>query len=441
MVGNAFRVSGRVLFRTVGTAVLANILFLVLIVAAPINPDRVAGRIRTAFETGELGLADYLPFDSRRGWHQYNDCMVLQMLSNKDTSRMHSALAPVVYGTDEEMNGSCAVLHALVMEEVDRETLHISRYARYWHGYKVLAAFALRVMDVKDFRCVLTLSVWLAIVVLGIVSIRSRPNARLAGMTISLSAATVWAVPYFSPSLTHGPGDAVLLLSLAGIAAWPRLTSSLGALLPYAAGFGAIVVFFEMLTGQLPLAAAWMVAMTLAAGRDTGELQGKRPLAVTLGGVAAFGFGAVVTVVAKQLLALPLAEAMVGEQFLSHLHFYMGVPASVEGWPGILVPFGRLVRKSYVLTFGNKFAGYVLIAVSVLTWMAVAIRGWRQRRGQYGLDVTILIAAALIPMVWVFLLPRHTYIHAAFMVRMLVAPISLGLIALCWPYAAARTSR
>lgn len=363
------------------------------------------------------------------------------MLSNKDSSRIHSALAPVVYVTDEERNGSCAVLHALVMEEADRETLLISRYARYWHGYNVLAAFALRVMDVKDFRRVLSLSVWIAIVVLGIAAGRSRPNARLAGMTISLAAATVWAVPYFAPSLTHGPGDAVLLLSLAGIAAWPRLTASLSAIMPYAAGFGAIVVFFEMLTGQLPLAAAWMVAMTLAAGRDTGELQGKRILAVVLGGAAAFGFGAVVTVVAKQLLALPLANAFVGEKFLSHLQFYMGVPASEEGWPGILVPFGRLVRKSYVLTFGNKFAGYALITATVLTWMAVAIRGWRQRRSQYGLDAAILIAAALIPVVWVFLLPRHTYIHAAFMARMLVAPISLAPIALCWPHAAAGTSR
>jgi hypothetical protein len=30
----------------------------------------------------------------------------------------------------------------------------------------------------------------------------------------------------------------------------------LGTIVPYAAGFGAIVVFFEMLTGQLPIAIA-----------------------------------------------------------------------------------------------------------------------------------------------------------------------------------------
>jgi hypothetical protein len=233
----------------------------------------------------------------------------------------------------------------------------------------------------------------------------------------------------------------VLLLALAGIAAWPRLTTSLSAFMPYAAGFGAIVVFFEMLTGQLPVAAAWMMTLTLAVGRDTGQLPGKRILVVALGGMAAFGFGAVVTVIAKQLLALALVETNVGEQFLSHLHFYMGVPASEEGWPGILVPLGRLVRKSNVLTYGNKSASYVLIAAAALTWIAVAIRGWQQRHSQYGLDVVILITAALIPVVWVFLLPRHTYIHAAFMVRMLVVPISLAPIAFFWPHATTGISR
>jgi hypothetical protein len=64
----------------------------------------------------------------------------------------------------------------------------------------------------------------------------------------------------------------------------------------------------------------------------------------------------------------------------------------------------------------------------------VAIRGWRRRHSDYGRDVLILVSAALVPAAWVFLMPRHTHIHAGFMVRMLVVPISLAPLALCWPH-------
>jgi len=36
----------------------------------------------------------------------------------------------------------------------------------------------------------------------------------------------------------------------------------------YAAVFGAVVVFFEAFTGQLPIASAWLAALVLAAARD-----------------------------------------------------------------------------------------------------------------------------------------------------------------------------
>ncbi|HJU87017.1 MAG TPA: hypothetical protein VJ788_06600, partial [Gemmatimonadota bacterium] len=48
-------------------------------------------------------------------------------------------------------------------------------------------------------------------------------------------------------------------------------------------------------------------------------------------------------------------------------------------------------------------------------------------------DVAVLLCAGLVPVGWVFLLPNHTAEHATFMVRMLVAPITIAPLALAWP--------
>jgi hypothetical protein len=152
-----------------------------------------------------------------------------------------------------------------------------------------------------------------------------------------------------------------------------------------------------------------------------------------LAAVTVFGLAAAATVIAKQLMAVVLAEPQAGADFLAHLGFYMGVPASEADRLGILRSFMRLVQRSHMLTFGNTLAGYGLVAATGLAWLAAAVRGWRRRHSEHGRDVLILVGTALVPVAWVFLLPRHTYIHATFMVRILVVPISLALLALCWP--------
>lgn len=101
-------------------------------------------------------------------------------------------------------------------------------------------------------------------------------------------------------------------------------------MVPYAAGFGTAVVFCEMLTGQLPIAAAWLMALTLAAGRDETRPEGVPP-AVALAAVTAFGLGAAATVLVKQIMAGGLAEPNTGAQFFESLRTYMAIPESPGG--------------------------------------------------------------------------------------------------------------
>ena len=424
--------------RGIGVVLAANLLFFALMTLAPGEPRLVAARVRNAYETGELGTVSYRWFDTRRGVFQHNDCLVLEMLSNRHSSTLERALAPRTYVTENEHN-PCVLLRALVVDGVDPATLILAdRFTRYWHGYNALTGLALRSMELGDFRRLLRCAVWLSIAVLALATLRSGFVARRTGLTIALAAATVWGVQYSAPGLSQGPGDAFLVLGLAGIAAWPKWTARLAAIVPYAAGFGAGVVFFEMFTGQLPTAVAWLAALTLAAARDQEPLGGLAAPRAVLAAVSAFVLGAAATVVVKQSLALALVGPKAAGSFAEHLSLWARVPESVNHVPGVLRPFLELIRQSRTLTFGNSAAGYGLLAATALVWAVAATRGWRRRATPPGGDVRILLGAALVPIVWVILLPNHTSVHAWLMVRLLVVPISLALVALLWPVWIAR---
>jgi hypothetical protein len=424
-----------------------NGVFLVLVLGASTDPEGVVEQARQAFEAGELGTEDYLPFDARRGWHQYNDCNVLQMLSDTESSTVERALAPRVRAADADWSRQCAVLRALVVDDAAPDGYELHRYARYWHGYHVPTAVGLRIANLRTLRLALSLGVWSAIFLLALAAcMRGGWHMRMTGLVIAGAASTVWAVPHFAPSLTHGPGDAFLLLGLAVIAAWPSVALRPRHLVPFAAAFGAGVVFFEMLTGQLPIAAAWLGAIVLAAVQDEtqdtevprvgdgGRAEPGRLLRVPAA-IAAFGLAAVSTVAVKQVLALLLVDPGSAGPFFANLRLYMSVPAGEGGWPGLLLPFGRLVRQASMLTYGSSLGGYVLVAGSAVAWLVAAVMAIRARDSAEGRAVLLLLGLCMIPVAWVLLLPLHSYVHAPFMARMLVVPISLSVLALLWSLA------
>ena len=427
--------TARVGARMLGSIVIANALFLGLMLITPFEPDRVGDRIRAAFATGDLGLDEYRRHDIRRGWHQYNDCAVLQLLSAPDSSRVARALAPrwSFLRGDVEENSSCGTLKVLVVDRASRDTMTTYRYARYWHGYMVPVGFGLHVMNLTRLRRLLVLSVCTGIAVLAGAALRARSHTRRTGLAIAGTAALCWGVPYFDPGLSHAPGDATLLLALAALVLRPRLVEDLGALLPYAAVFGAVVVFFEAFTGQLPIAGAWLAALVLATVRDESRPGVIDARLVAVAALVAFGVGGAITVVIKQVLAALFAEPAAGSAFMNRLGGYVAIPAPRNGVPGLLLPYIELVRRMFVLTAWHRPAGKVLAWMLGIGWSLGFARGWRRRHDLHGRDVLFLSAMALLPALWVLALPSHTLIHASFMVRMMVVPISLAAAALLWP--------
>ena len=427
--------TARAIGRMLGGIAIANVLFLVLMLIAPFDPDQIGNRVRAAFATGDLGLEEYRRRDIRRGWHQYNDCAVLQLLLAPDSSRVARALAPrwSFLRADIEENYSCGALEALAVGGASRDSMSTYRYARYWHGYMVPAGFALRAMTLVDLRRLLLTAVCIAIAVLAGAALRARSHTRRTGLAIAGAAALCWGVPYFAPGLSHGPGDAALLLALAGLVLRPSSTADLRALLPYSAVFGAVVVFFEAFTGQLPIASAWLAALVLAAARDEARPGGIDARVMSLAALGAFAIGGVITVAVKQVLAALFAEPAAGSAFMTRLGGYVAVPAPRNGIPGLLLPYVELVPRMYALTGWHRPAATVLAWSLAIGWSTAVARGWRHRHDVHGRDVIFLSALALLPALWVLTVPKHTLIHASFMTRMMVVPISLATAALLWP--------
>src|SRR5262245_49541953 len=115
---------------------LLNVAFPMLLLLSSFMPSKViVARIQQAFSTGELVEDDYLPYDVHRGFHQYNDCNILQMMSNEDASLVAHALGPWLHMSDYSATEACRTLRELVVDGRDPGAFVSSRYTRYWHGY------------------------------------------------------------------------------------------------------------------------------------------------------------------------------------------------------------------------------------------------------------------------------------------------------------------
>ena len=417
----------RLLLRICAVSCLANIVFFALMLLVQPHPATILAR--TGYHaSGAVVLQPHLA---------RNDCVVLQMLLNPASSRLKRALAPAVYYR-EGWRHPCDVLRDMVEQGLKPETVTSGTivgggYARYWHGYNVVTALALRVMEMQHFRRLLLACVGLALGLLALATAHGGVCTRRTGLIIVVTAATLWAVPRFAPEFTFGPGDAFLIAALAVIPAWPRITVSLETLVLFGATYGATVVFFEMLTGQLPIAFAWLGALTLAAARDEHQPAGMSAAVSVGAALGAFCLSAVLTVLIKQCLALTLAEPQAAAAFLGHLQLYSSLPTAEGSSASLMAPFVRMLRETHVLTAGYAAAGYGLMAATAIGWMAAAGMAWQQRRNVNGQDRAILLALSLVPVGWVLLLPTHTLLHAWFMVRIMIIPIALVPVALWWP--------
>ena len=418
-----------------------NAAFLILLLLYSLLPSEViVDRIQKAFSTGELVANDYLQYDVHRGFHQYNDCNLLQMMTNQDASPVASALGPWLYLVDASATEACRSLRELVVDGTDPETFISSRYTRYWHGYIPILAGLLMFLEISTLREILRITVYTTVLLLLLSSIR---EIRFLFFTapVFVAGAFFWGLPYFGQGMSHALGDSVVMLGIACLFFWHCKLTYASMLVPFCALFGAIVVYFEMLTGPLPIAAGLLFPAVYLISRLTnhGETTINHHFRLATKALIAFAMGAIVTVGVRVLVASTLVQPSGLDAFVGNLDLYTQPVDSTTYVPGFLRPLGRLFRRGAVLTYGSPWGLAVLYASVVLSWMASMWLAYRRATRLSWADLlAFVIGAASIP-IWTVILQTHTFMHADFMVRILIVPISLGWAAMLWQLWMART--
>jgi hypothetical protein len=432
----------RVILHAIFVVFILNILFLLAaIYVASWSTNDVVTNVKSAFAHGDLVDQDFLTSgDALRGVNQYNDCVVAQLIITDSPNLLEKALAPKLYVSDNSYSDVCRTLRSIVYGEAQTSNWYADRYARYWHGYIPISAVLLRVMELHSVRTCLKLFVLMSLALLSVAAIRSGGSSSILGLSISISGALFWGIPYYGQGLSFAPGDGLLILGLAAMLLFRRSLSNVNAVAPFCSGFGALTAYFDFLTGALPIAAGWLfvAAYLIRDDRDDDRSKPNRnawQFAVTA--LLSFAVGAGLTVVIKQVLAVVLVGDDVVQPFFANLHLYTGLSTASRSY---VSPFAALLRNGYILTYYSESAALALLFATGIAWLAAAHFAYRSGAASLTSNFFAHIVGAVSVPAWVLLLPTHTSIHAFSMARILIVPIALGWGALAIQLVATRQS-
>lgn len=428
-------------WRTVALVLALNLGFCAFtLLGAAIPAEHLRERVVEAFESGSLTQRDRIAFDRRIGWHQYNDCLIVQMVSNEGDALL-KAVGPLAYYRDDFHN-MCSMVSELVNREVEPEQLESFRYTRYWHGHNALTAVTLYAFDFSTVRTLFRAAAYLSVLGLVIAALRSDGHLRLLGLAMATFGGLFWGLPYYAQSPSHGPGDTAVVLGFVVLLVLARRGFSVRQYMLLCSAFGAALAYMEFLTGLLPTAAAFLLPLGYFAAGSLGAPQ------ATLGyrwrfaivGLAGFGLGVILTVLVKQLLAAFVIGWQVVDAFTNNLDYYLQTP-DTELNNRLLVSAYTVVaiirRWGATLAYGSSWGALFLFVSSAVAWTTALVLAVRSRHAASVSAVAACAAGASLIMVWIFVLPTHTFYHH-YMVRIMIAPLALGWVALLVQWRAGR---
>jgi hypothetical protein len=416
--------------------VLSGVLIACNVLSASLPREPIQREVRRAFAERQLQNYGWLVYNSTIGMHQFNDCLVLLEAVDDRAPVVKRALSPTISGASVGQGGGgftvpCPPLRKFVGG--DRPPLLPSdHYHRYVHGNVALTAALLQVTSIKALhQWYGALSLLLPLSVTGLALWRlARGGARDAGpLTLSFAAlngvllATAFGVQYYGQSLAHFPAD--ILLSL-----YPLTVIGLGARLgnfsvacACAAAFGALTMYFEFLTGGLPMGASMVLAIACAQTLDRPRAGDWARIGLTLGSflggfvciyamkqmLTSYVFGADVLAASGERLETWLTGAKIGETFMR-----LGFFSPVIG--------GGSIPMATVLIMSSASALGAALTTLAFRWRSVPIGAWG-----------IAVAALIIP-AWYLAIRLHTYAHAFMMIRIMMSFFTASYFLLAWCY-------
>jgi hypothetical protein len=420
----------RFLIRAFGIVVALNATFLAFaLVAARFPPPDIQSRVQKYFLNGDLTIVDWPGLDRHLGATQYNDCIVLQMVTNDASSVLDKAISPDVYVQDSKYHDLCATYRKIIFGTVTTSSFYQDKYSRYWHGYVPSISALLWIFDLEPIRRLLTFSLFVAIAAFGLAAWSAQGLLRRSLVPVAMCAAAFWSVPFFGPCLSFAPADIALFVGLTALVLFRSTLRYSDAMIAACGAFGALVTYFDFLTGALPTAASLLVPIAYLIGRDQPITNtGCKPAVLAAFALGAFVCGAAMTVAIKQAIVFGVSGGEALHGFFVRLALYTGHAGGVEQ-TGVLQAVKSLLLKTSMLTYGSRVGAALLLITAVACWIGAAFLAFQNSRSARESLMVQVAGAAVVP-AWVALMPTHTDIHAYFMVRMLIAPIALGFGAL-----------
>ena len=402
-------------------ALLASIVLLAVnYVSATLPREQINAAIRQGFNDRQLVRWGWLPLNSDIGVHQFNDCLVLLMAVDDRAPALERSLSPTISGASVGTGGGgftvpCPPLREFVSGRM--EPLKPSdHYHRYVHGNVAVTAAMLEVFSIWGVRTIYgLLAQFTPLIVLGLALWRfARPREDSAGpVTLAFAAftsfmlAAFFGVQYYGQSLAHFPADILLSLYLLTIVLGGKSLDSPIRFAMLNALFGALTMYFEFLSGGIPMGVSLVLAIASARALDRGGDMKK----IFFAGCC-FTLGVVTIYAVKQIAT--------GIVFGSEVFGASG--SRLSTWMGGVFPVTTIIRLFWQLrelAGGSQIAGGAMAAASIAAFFfavyRLSDRKFPVQAGHWG-----FIWAALVIPVWWFTFSLHTYVHAWMMIRIMV---------------------
>ena len=428
--------------------------------------DAVKEHVAAAFTNGDLDLPESRPLDSGMGVHQTNDCLIFDMASRPATQMplyLFAASATAQYNVTSAER--CEYFRNWVLEDPTTPSGE-GIYYRYIHGYRLVAVVLLSLFSVVDARLIMKVSsygVFIALCLFNAWALYRRVKAsdrrqqslgnviaasnELAYVGIGLSALLFFGLPYFGQSISHAPALVTLGVFLI---LWSRRDLrgelNLQRMTRMVIVFSLFTAYFEFLTGYVPVAC---VVLCLLAGISDRKTRFVEPLTI-FGRLVAIEFAFMATLLAAFMLHLVFTAVFTSDPevlsgFFAQLAFRMSTQVSKTsaagdgtGVPGLTLGdvIDRLLGQIPHIGVPDQFTGLTTLLIAFGLVLFGLGEVWFSNSDRDSKWRALVIASALVPLaLWVIAFKNHTFVHARFMVRILVSVYMTAAVMGFWLFA------
>jgi hypothetical protein len=404
----------------------------------------IMAHIRSSFTNGALQEHDWLFKNDHLGFNQYSDCLLIQMFFFRRDA-WADTVAPIVVFNDWPVplradNGKqiseCAIARSAAFSDAPFDLYPAQfyfPYSRYIHAFRLPAYLLLEKFDVGAIRrlyrmmafgvLVMILVTHLLVILWRAERADDRPREGdhvIQGVffvMLSLIFMRFYSIDVFDLSLVHAPSDILIFAAIAVISLLNITRTSYRTLCSLCGIFGALVFALDFLHGALPLGLAALIGC-VAMKVDRKSSAEQIATSVFLAG-SSFVVGAGVALLVKIVTSAVTFGPQAVTGFFLQLNYRMtggGFPLS-DVWI-------RLSKNLDVIFFEDyRFSRASLFGTGLCLIVAYGIALARATRASV-VQAHVLLLSVLVIGIWYLVFRNHSVIHASFMVRLLVWPLT-----------------